>query len=400
MMSTDAITVEHLSKKYRLGEMHTDLLSERLGNLFRRRRAAVQEREFWALRDVTFQVAQGEVLGIMGRNGAGKSTLLKILSRLTAPTEGRAVCHGRLASLLEIGTGFHPELSGRDNIYLNATIMGMRRREIARKFDEIVAFAGVERFLETPVKRYSSGMYVRLAFAVAAHIETDILVVDEVLAVGDAEFQKRCLGKMGEVARGGRTVLFVSHNLGVLRTLCTTGLFMDKGEVVLSGTAEECIALYESRYAEAAQTSWRLSEMPVDKRMAITKIDSALRGRQPDLVFDAGITLVSHAAHKPAMIAIDITDSAGTPILQAVPQWEPFLNEAPEQVVRVSVDLPPLIPGRYLATFWVGTHASETLDAVYNAVAFDIHDSPTAGRTFPHTKDHGHIVPPSTVRID
>jgi lipopolysaccharide transport system ATP-binding protein len=399
-MSTDAITVEHLSKKYRLGEMHTNLLSERLGNFFRRRPATVQEREFWALRDVTFRVAQGEVLGIMGRNGAGKSTLLKILSRLTAPTEGRAVCRGRLASLLEIGTGFHPELSGRENIYLNGTIMGMRRREIARKFDEIVAFAGVERFLDTPVKRYSSGMYIRLAFAVAAHIETDILVVDEVLAVGDAEFQKRCLGKMGEVARGGRTVLFVSHNLGVLRTLCTTGLFLDKGEVVHSGTAEECITLYESKYAEAAQTSWRLSEMPVDKKMAITKIDSALQGRQPELVFDAGVTLVSHAPHKPAMIAIDIRDASGTPILQAVPQWEPFLNEAPEQVVRVSVDLPPLIPGRYLATFWVGTHASETMDVVYDAVAFEVHESPTAGRTFPHTKDHGHIVPPSTVRVD
>ena len=399
-MSNAAITVEHLSKKYRLGEMHTNLLSERIGDFFRGRRRGEEEREFWALRDVTFAAAEGEVLGIMGRNGAGKSTLLKILSRLTAPTEGRAVCRGRLASLLEIGTGFHPELSGRENIYLNGTIMGMRRREIARRFDEIVAFAGVERFLDTPVKRYSSGMYVRLAFAVAAHIEADILVVDEVLAVGDVEFQKRCLGKMGEVARGGRTVLFVSHNLAVLRMLCTTGLFLDKGEVVAYGTAEECISLYESRYGEAAQTSWRLSEMPADKKMAITHIRSELRGTQPRLTLDADITLASHAEHKPALVAIDITDSSGVPILQAIPQYEPFLGQAPEQVVHVSVDLPPLIPGRYLATFWVGSHPSETLDTVREAVAFEIHDSPTPGRTFPHTKDHGFIVPPSTVRID
>ena len=400
-MSKPAISVEHLSKKYRLGEMHTDLLSERIGNLLRGRRGrGEEEREFWALRDLTFTVGEGEVLGIMGRNGAGKSTLLKILSRLTAPTDGRAVCHGRLASLLEIGTGFHPELSGRENIYLNGTIMGMKRREIARRFDEIVAFAGVERFLDTPVKRYSSGMYVRLAFAVAAHIETDILVVDEVLAVGDVEFQKRCLGKMGEVARGGRTVLFVSHNMAVLRMLCTTGLFLDNGQIAATGTAEECIAQYESRYIESIQTSWRLSEMPLDKKLAITYIHSELRGQQPRLTFDADITLASHAPHKPAFVAIDIADSAGIPVLQAIPQYEPFLGEAREQVVRVSVELPPLIPGRYLATFWVGSHPSETLDTVHYAVAFDVHDSPTPGRTFPHTKDHGFIVPPSTLRVE
>ena len=400
MAGETAINAERVSKKYRLGETHTNLLSERIGNLFRGRSRPAEEREFWALQDVSFQVGEGEVLGIMGPNGAGKSTLLKILSRLTAPTDGRVVCNGRLASLLEIGTGFHPELTGRENIHLNATIMGMRRREIARRFDEIVAFAGVERFLDTPVKRYSSGMYVRLAFAVAAHIEADILVVDEVLAVGDVEFQKRCLGRMGEVARSGRTVLFVSHNLAVLRMLCTTGLLLDHGRVVASGSAEDCISQYEARYGEEAQVTWQLSEAASDKKMAITRIHSDLHGQQPFLKFDADVTLASYSEHKPAFLAVDILDAAGTPVMQAIPQAEPFLSEAPEQVVHLSIDLPPLIPGRYLATFWVGSHFSETLDLVTHAVAFEIHESPTIGRTFPHTRDHGFVVPHSTVRAD
>ena len=185
--------------------------------------------EFWALKDINFEVKRGEVLGIIGRNGAGKSTLLKILSRITEPTEGRVTIKGRVASLLEVGTGFHPELTGRENIYLNGAILGMTRSEIKRKFDEIVAFAEVEKFLDTPVKRYSSGMYVRLAFAVAAHLEPEILIVDEVLAVGDAEFQKKCLGKMGEVASGGRTVLFVSHNMAAVSALSGSGFLLEAG---------------------------------------------------------------------------------------------------------------------------------------------------------------------------
>ena len=188
--------------------------------------------EFWALRDISFEVKQGEVIGIIGRNGAGKSTLLKILSRITEPTRGRALLRGRVASLLEVGTGFHPELTGRENIHLNGAILGMRRAEIRRKFDEIVAFAQVEKFLDTPVKHYSSGMYVRLAFAVAAHLEPDILVVDEVLAVGDAEFQRKCLGKMEEVSRReGRTILVVSHNMGVVTSLCTKALWIHQGSI-------------------------------------------------------------------------------------------------------------------------------------------------------------------------
>jgi lipopolysaccharide transport system ATP-binding protein len=252
------IAVDNLGKKYRLnrqrgeGEYLTlrDSLAEGMATLGRRllgrpsAAARREEREFWALRDVCFEVQQGETVGIIGRNGAGKSTLLKILSRITQPSTGAVRLRGRVVSLLEVGTGFHPELTGRENIYLNGAILGMSRAEIRSKFDEIVAFAEVEKFLDTPVKRYSSGMYVRLAFAVAAHLEPEILVVDEVLAVGDAQFQKKCLRKMGEVAEGGRTVLFVSHNLAAVRQLCNRGLLLDGGRLMQSGPVAECIASY------------------------------------------------------------------------------------------------------------------------------------------------------------
>lgn len=203
--------------------------------------------DFWALKDVSFEIKQGESVGVIGRNGAGKSTLLKILSRITEPTTGRVGIKGRVASLLEVGTGFHPELTGRENIFLNGAIMGMAKAEIKRKFDEIVAFAEVEKFLDTPVKRYSSGMYVRLAFAVAAHLEPEILIVDEVLAVGDAQFQKKCLGKMGDVAKGGRTVLFVSHNMTAIQTLCSRAIYLNYGMVVYSGNTQIVINEYLSK---------------------------------------------------------------------------------------------------------------------------------------------------------
>ena len=216
--------------------------------------------EFWALKDVSFEVRRGEVLGIVGRNGAGKSTLLKILSRITEPSEGRVTINGRVASLLEVGTGFHPELTGRENIYLNGAILGMTRAEIRRKFDEIVAFAEVEKFLDTPVKRYSSGMYVRLAFAVAAHLEPEILVVDEVLAVGDAEFQKKCLGKMSEVAGGGRTVLFVSHNLAAIGGLCDAALLLAEGRCLATGGTEAIVQKYLADMS-------RSDGVPLDRRI-------------------------------------------------------------------------------------------------------------------------------------
>ncbi len=402
MSGEPRVKVEGLSKRYRLGHVHTDLLSERLSGFLRPGRGpkpAQAATEFWALRDIDFEVREGDVLGIIGRNGAGKSTLLKILSRLTAPTTGRAVIRGRLASLLEVGTGFHPELTGRENIYLNGTILGMRRREIDRRFDEIVAFSGVEDFLDTPVKRYSSGMYVRLAFSVAAHVEADVLVIDEVLAVGDAEFQKRCLGKMSEVARGGRTVLFVSHNLAALRALCTTGLYLEKGSVRASGSADECFSLYESQNAGGKGTVWIRPSDSLAPPLAIIAIETEVIGTQPHLRLEAQMTLRSSSRHKSAFVAVDVADSAGTVLLQALPSYDAFIGEASEQVVHVSVQLPPLVPATYLASFWLGSHATETLDQVKEAVRFDVRESPTPGRTLPHTKDHGFIVPDSTARV-
>jgi len=255
-----AICVEGLGKSYLIGhradlrhETFREMISRRVRGVGRgvtdivRGRQAVagdEVEEFWALDDVNFEVRRGEVMGIIGRNGAGKSTLLKVLSRITEPTRGRATIRGRVASLLEVGTGFHPELTGRENIFLNGAILGMTRAEIRRSFDEIVEFSEVERFLDTPVKRYSSGMYVRLAFAVAAHLEPEILIVDEVLAVGDGAFQRKCLGKMRDVANGGRTVLFVSHNMGAVRRLCESAIQMEGGRLVSQGAAEEVIAGY------------------------------------------------------------------------------------------------------------------------------------------------------------
>jgi lipopolysaccharide transport system ATP-binding protein len=245
-----AIRVSHLSKQYRLGgpqeSYHTlrDAIVNSLKAPMKVFHKAPPVEGFWALKDVSFDVEPGEVVGIIGRNGAGKSTLLKILSRITTPTEGTVELHGRVGSLLEVGTGFHPELTGRENIYLSGSILGMKRREIDAKLDEIIKFSEIEKFLDTPVKRYSSGMYVRLAFAVAAHLEPEILLVDEVLAVGDAAFQKKCLGKMGDVAKEGRTVLFVSHQMDMVRALCKSGYWLDNGQIRRSGYINEVLESY------------------------------------------------------------------------------------------------------------------------------------------------------------
>jgi lipopolysaccharide transport system ATP-binding protein len=267
-MKDTVISVEHVSKVYRLGEIGTGTLAHDVNRWWCRLRGKedpystleeVNERHrggdseyIHALDDVSFQVNRGEVLGLIGRNGAGKSTLLKILSRITAPTKGEIKVRGRIASLLEVGTGFNPEMTGRENIYLNGAILGMRKREIDRKLDEIIEFAGVERYIETPVKRYSSGMYVRLAFAVAAHLEPEILIVDEVLAVGDAEFQKKCLGKMKDVAGHGRTVLFVSHNLGAIRSLCSRAILINQGQICSDGEPARVLRTYGEEIQRAA----------------------------------------------------------------------------------------------------------------------------------------------------
>jgi lipopolysaccharide transport system ATP-binding protein len=258
-MSDVAIRIEGLGKKYRIRhqrrERYTalrDVITDKVCSIFRPTPtdAAPRVEDFWALKDASFEIRRGEVVGVIGRNGAGKSTLLKLLSRITQPNEGRIEMEGRVASMLEVGTGFHPELTGRENIFLNGAILGMRHAEIRRRFDEIVAFSDVENFLDTPVKRFSSGMYTRLAFAVAAHLETETLIVDEVLAVGDAEFQRKCLGKMSEVAQGGRTVLFVSHNMGAIRRLTRRCIVLDQGRIRVDAPVDEAIDLYLTQAAE------------------------------------------------------------------------------------------------------------------------------------------------------
>jgi homopolymeric O-antigen transport system ATP-binding protein len=297
-MSDVVIAAERLSKSYLVGHRSEqrekyatlrDVIGREARNFGRKAADLVRGRQivqgdeveqFWALQDISFEVKRGEVVGIIGRNGAGKSTLLKILSRITEPTEGRVTIRGRVASLLEVGTGFHPELTGRENVYLNGAILGMTRAEIKRKFDEIVAFAEVERFLDTPVKRYSSGMYVRLAFAVAAHLEPEILIVDEVLAVGDIEFQRKCLGKMSEVAGGGRTVLFVSHNMAAIEALCPRSLYLVSGSVADDSRSETVIAKYIKQNRDAsrdAQTRPRIIQQDLKlqrTRLSATRIRS------------------------------------------------------------------------------------------------------------------------------
>ncbi len=263
------IEVRNLSKKYKIGEQKRYLsLRDSVSNFFSHKNT--EGSEFWALDDVSFDIHAGESVGIIGRNGAGKSTLLKILSRITPPTKGSVILRGRMASLLEVGTGFHSELTGRENVFMNGSILGLKKREIEAKFDEIVDFSGVEQFIDTPLKHYSSGMQLRLAFAVAAHLEPEILVIDEVLAVGDAEFQKRCLGKMDEVSRSGRTVIFVSHNLGALQELCPKSIYLDRGKIVSIGRSVDMINQYLKVWDNNEPSEWKSIENQIVKHEYFT----------------------------------------------------------------------------------------------------------------------------------
>lgn len=272
MSKSKVIRVEHLSKCYEIGKSKDDSLRGSINGFFKGKN---ETEEFWALQDINFSVDEGEVIGIIGNNGAGKSTLLKVLSQITKPTSGRIELTGRVASLLEVGTGFHPELTGRENVFLNGTILGMTRKEIFSKFDEIIAFSGVEKFIDTPVKHYSSGMYVRLAFSVAAHLDPEILIIDEVLAVGDVEFQRKCLGKMKDVAGQGRTVLFVSHNMASVRMLCTRALVMKEGELIFQGDVDDAVQLYlGNNEGNDFVTSWDERDAPGNENIRLLKISA------------------------------------------------------------------------------------------------------------------------------
>jgi lipopolysaccharide transport system ATP-binding protein len=385
---TYAIKVEGVGKEYRIGTQHRPggLLMDQLGGALRHplqtlRRAVVRDddQRFWALEDLDFEVQQGDVLGVVGRNGAGKSTLLKILSRITDPTQGRALVRGRMASLLEVGTGFHPELSGRENIFLNATILGMRRREIERKFDEIVAFSGVERFLDTPVKHYSSGMYVRLAFAVAAHVDADILLVDEVLAVGDAEFQKRCLGKMGEVAKGGRTVLFVSHNLTALRNLCTQGLYLEDGRLSLHGSVSDVLGRYTSHGTRmrgavdlATSSALAASSLAVIRRASVhPRAGADVTRIATGTPFEIGVTMEVMQPDLEIGVFLTCRDEQGDAVFSTGSFFEASLNglRLPPGLHRFKCDVPaPLLnDGEYTLDVFL-VHDRKDLLATENSL--------------------------------
>jgi len=368
MASDIAVRAEHLGKKYMIGRTGEreryvalrDVLARGASDLRQAGLNALRGKapgrtpkfdEFWALRDVNFEIKRGEVVGIIGRNGAGKSTLLKILSRITEPSEGRVTIAGRVASLLEVGTGFHPELTGRENIFLNGAILGMSQAETRRKFDEIVAFAGVDRFLETPVKRYSSGMYVRLAFAVAAHLEPEILVIDEVLAVGDAEFQKKCLGKMSEVASGGRTVLFVSHNLGAVSSLCGKALLLNHGKVQAFGDTGDIIGVYLA----TAETASRVEFLNNGSRPAIDSIEldeAALA--QGDLSIRIGFSSPFPLA--PVVGGVALRSASGQPVWGSNSRFHPAID-ATSSLSRGVIDCTsrnlPLAPGIYSISAWL-----------------------------------------------
>ncbi len=398
-MSSCAILAENISKRYQIGEnAGYETLRESITRAFTRpvrwmkgERERSKTRAFWALRNVSLEVKQGDVVGILGRNGAGKSTLLKVFSRITTPTSGRAVLRGRMGSLLEVGTGFHPELSGRDNIYLNGSILGMSKAEIRKHFDEIVAFSEIEDFLDTPVKNYSSGMYMRLAFAVAAHLDPEILVVDEVLAVGDARFQKKCLKKMDSVAKQGRTVLFVSHNIAAISSLCTTGVLLQKGEVIASGPIQSVIQKYSSSAGISSSTHWTGDAGDNNARLKETWI----RSLSPEGSFDTtadlevgvrlqilkpieglilGIRLLSQYEYELAYMLQDDAESSVPPV---VPPGE--------LVRRFIIPGNTLAAGTYRITLDIGIHFVTLIigQSDEGSLLFELENLYGVGRRFP-----------------
>jgi lipopolysaccharide transport system ATP-binding protein len=402
--ATLAIKTEGLSKRYPLGTTTVGYatLGESVANFVRRRnRPKRVPHVLWALRDITIEVQQGETVAFIGRNGAGKSTLLKVLSRITQPTEGHATLHGRVASLLEVGTGFHGELTGRENVYLNGALLGLTRREIDQRFDEIVAFSEVEEFLDTPVKRYSSGMTVRLAFSVAAHLEPEILLVDEVLAVGDLAFQRKCLGKMTEVASTGRTVIFVSHNMAVIQALCRRGIYLEHGAVQTDGPVEAAVADY-LRALEAKAEALDLSER-TDRRGS-----QDIRLRRIDIQGPGGSATVTTGA--PAAFSFGLTgmarglscvfriyDQLGHPVTEVS-----SVRSAPQDVFEhqdephfdCQIEELLLLPGRYrldVSVFGGG----ELQDKVEGAAYFDVVDGIVRGRPISLGESAGHIVLPA-----
>jgi lipopolysaccharide transport system ATP-binding protein len=405
-MNDIAIRCEGLGKQYRIGERERyralrDTITSAMSAPFRRIRSAfnnsVSEQQnghntFWALKDVSFEIKRGEVVGVIGRNGAGKSTLLKILSRITAPTAGEVEITGRVGSLLEVGTGFHPELTGRENIYLNGAILGMRKAEIERKFDEIVSFAEIKKFIDTPVKRYSSGMYVRLAFAVAANLNSEILVVDEVLAVGDVQFQKKCLGKMDEVAQSGRTIFFVSHNMGAIKALCRTALWLDYGHIKAFNTCQNVVGQYLGAADDNTKNGNIVPQQHI-RGTGDTRIKKvSLRDKENNvqnafLVGEAFQILLEYIAVRPidGTFWLLVSSADGTVIFSS------FQKDVSESIplhfdgkTSVALDGLSFLPGLYFISVGVFSKASEIVDWVDSAIRFEILPHFKNGQAFDH----------------
>jgi lipopolysaccharide transport system ATP-binding protein len=387
-MTHTVIRGEGLGKRYRLGVTVDPGLRHALERFvksplgaFRRKK----EETFWALKDVSLEVKEGEVLGLIGRNGAGKTTLLKILSRITKPTTGWAEIHGRVGSLLEVGTGFHPELTGRENAFLSGAILGMSKREIDRKFDEIVAFAELEKFIDTPVKHYSSGMYVRLAFAVAAHLEPEILLVDEVLAVGDIRFQKKCLGKMGDVAKAGRTVVLVSHNMGAISALSTRVILLREGCIGFNGSVADATAIYYTESLDIMGDGEDLSNMAREGsgkgRFSSIKIEALnSSGNRSDIAYPGcdiaiKVQIECRVAAADCNVAIIVYDMNGYRIIDVnTGQKNQFLTLSAGQKAEVRFLLRDVLlkPGKYFVGLWIGRHAMETIDHIEHAATLDV----------------------------
>jgi len=392
-MARASIQIENLSKRYTLGEASAsyktfrESLSRAAGASIRKFWPSAGERRrttkptIWALEDVSMSVEAGEVVGIIGCNGAGKTTLLKILSRITEPTRGRVILRGRVGSLLEVGTGFHPELTGRENIYLNGAILGMRRVEINRRFDEIVAFAEVERFIDTPVKRYSSGMYTRLAFSVAAHMEPEVLLVDEVLAVGDLAFQKKCIGKMDEIAEAGRTILFVSHNMQAIRNLCPRTVVLDEGRVVCDGPTSQAISRYNdvtrARRVQADTAQHDPNHRRGSGNVRFTDIRAVGRDGEPRFEFEMGESILFKMSFEVAktvselLVAVGLRSSLSGEFVTTVRYVvsETPLAAGTESSITIECPEIPIRPGQYPLYFWLGNSMTQPFDVVDDVTA-------------------------------
>jgi lipopolysaccharide transport system ATP-binding protein len=405
-MATPIISVENLGKRYRLRHQakvpyttFRDAIAQGARRLFASKSHngadSSPEEDFWALKDVSFEIGQGDVVGIIGRNGAGKSTLLKVLSRITEPTTGRVRLRGRVASLLEVGTGFHPELTGRENIFLNGAILGMSKGEIQSKFDEIVAFAEVERFLDTPVKHYSSGMYVRLAFAVAAHLEPEILIVDEVLAVGDSQFQQKCMGKMRDVAQGsGRTVLFVSHNLAAVEHLCTTAVLLREGCLEASGSTQDVLDQYRStaKHATGVSSDHSRSQRPQWAKPVIKSTWLSNANNEPEISFGIGDAMRIHVTFEAPANQSIAAPCLGVVIknnlTMAVAAVNMRMTGSVESrhlktgTITCGLDEVLLAPGRYSVDVWLGDGAVDS-DMVEGCLSFDVESTDFYGSGVP-----------------